>query len=115
MRAIKIDVEIKEIYEVEISNDIDDIYRHLKCDTFDCVSINDNNTLYLDDEGLLKEPLGIFSIGEYVYSGNGLIIGLNNQGASIDCDLSLSTVDKMIDFDQFKTLPTPGFTIYHKS
>jgi hypothetical protein len=55
----------------------------------------------LDDEGLLREePIGAFTIGNYpqVLSGNGLIIGNDDRGASQDCKATLEEVKKAVKF-----------------
>lgn len=98
VNAIKIDVVKQDIYPVQINpNNIDDIYEQLACDVFTCPVVFDNNdTLFIDDEGLFIEPsalLGAFNIEDFPSQplfGHGLILGINDEG---DTDEVLSTVE----------------------
>jgi len=55
MKAILINPFNQTITEVEYSGDYKEIYKLIECSTFDCVNIDDDNTLFVDDEGLLYE------------------------------------------------------------
>lgn len=55
MRAILIDPFTETIVEVEFDGNYKSIYPLIDCETFDCVSVDKNDTLYVDDEGLLAE------------------------------------------------------------
>jgi len=48
-KGILIDVEKREIKEVVIEDTLDSIYEQIKCDTFDCVQIHEENDVYVDD------------------------------------------------------------------
>jgi len=102
MKAIKIDVDNKTVYEVEV-NGLSDIQRQVgglitspvvEADYFkkDC--------LYVDDEGLLKPVKGYFLIeGAYQpFAGNGIIVGLNEEGESIDCFVKLDRIKSAVRF-----------------
>ena len=54
--------------------------------------------MYVDDEGLLKETNRYFSIHGREFAGNGLIIGNNDEGESIDSTLTVEQVKDMISF-----------------
>ena len=117
MNVIKIDVVKKEIYEIEMTTDFKEIYKHLDCDLFTCISsktIAPGDTIYIDDEGLLREdPIGAFSIRgvSQVLSGHGLIIGSDDQGDSISCITPLDVIKQLVRFEDLYYLPKPGFTI----
>ena len=117
MKAIKIDVINKEIYEIEISDDYKEIYKVLECDLFTVIkpdTLPVRDVLYIDDEGLLKEkPLGAFSIRGFaqVLSGHGLILGTGYEGASISCFSSLDLIKSLVRFEDTHYLPEPGFQI----
>ena len=119
MRAIKIDVEKKDIYEIDISEDWKEISKVLNCQYFDIVipSLFGNNgdCLYIDDEGLLLEkPLGAFSITTYpqVLSGNGLILGTKGEGESDNAKIPLDLIKREVSFRFPQELPEPGFKFY---
>lgn len=57
MKAIKIDVVKKSIYEVEVEsgkNELQSIYKHLECDMIQIGAQYGGNCLYVDEEGLLR-------------------------------------------------------------
>jgi hypothetical protein len=97
MKAIKIDVEQKKVYHIEISD-----WREIApaigngCQLFACpITFENNDTLYTDDEGLLKpEMIGCFYMPEWDYPlvGNAIILGSDEEGESID---ALSTCEEI--------------------
>ena len=54
--AIKIDVVKKEVYQVEIENNLEGLYEAIECEIVECVRINQSNDLWLDEEGRLQLP-----------------------------------------------------------
>jgi|TARA_R110000744_G_scaffold303454_1_gene412131 hypothetical protein len=98
MKGILIDAFNETVKEVVITGNYKEIYALVECRTFDCVDIDEYNTMYVDDEGLLKEPNRYFSIHGRDYAGNGLIIGNNDEGESIDSTLTVEQVKDMISF-----------------
>ena len=114
MKAIFIDVENKEVRYVELATGLPAIYEQLKCDCFTTACRRKNNdALYVDDEGLLKTPIGAFQFKEYhqVLSGNGLLIGTKYDGYSQDCLSTLDEIKELVSFVDIETLPQPGFEI----
>jgi hypothetical protein len=107
IKGILIDSEKKEIKEVELIQEngstLQSIYKELKCDYINsaCGDLFNrlSHALFVDDEGLLKnEPMGAFCIriGEsghlyesQVLSGNGIIVGVDEEGECIDHSLVL--------------------------
>ena len=95
MKAAKINVEKKTIELVEITDDYRSYYPHLSphCSLFTCgFTLSHNEGIFVDDEGLLNgtAELGGFAIdtedGIFPFVGNGLIIGCDEEGESIDID-----------------------------
>lgn len=88
-KAILIEPHIMRATIIELEQDnINAIYQALKCDTFDCVSLPNNDVIYIDDEGLLKNPEWFFmmQLKEYsspVLAGNGLIMGTGLEGEGV--------------------------------
>lgn len=111
--AILLDSQKKTITEVEVGEGIDDIYKHLKCSTFDVVSIQEGVDMFVDDESLLKEAYidengnkhnmtGIKIHGySQVIMGNGLLMGIDNKGESVNCPVPVSEVESKITFVEY--------------
>jgi hypothetical protein len=103
VRAIKIDVEKKSVYSVELNpQSLDDIYTLLGCDCF-CIAfkIENGDTVIVDDEGLLRSnPLGAFKFGSYPQplSGNGLVIGVDSRGETVDIKANTVEIYSQVEF-----------------
>jgi hypothetical protein len=120
IKAIQIDVQNKEINEVE-KNSLQDIYKYVNCQTFDVVYLSDELDCYVDDESLIKagyidedgtrHNLSGFKIQETLIMGNGLIVGtVDDEGDTTDCPISKEEVEKMVtfvDFDREEDRPQP--------
>jgi hypothetical protein len=122
-RAILLDSKNKEFKEVEIGDGIDDIYTHLGCRCFDVVNLGSGVDMYIDDEGLLKESYidadgekhnmtGIVLKGAtQVFMGNGLIMGHNSEGESVDSPVSIEQIQAVasfIEYDNPEDRPQPN-------
>ena len=80
---------------------ISDIRRLIGCDMFTCVTISDRETIYVDDEGLLKNPQFFFKHSNYPdpLAGNGLILGFDmKSGDSKDTAYLPIDVAKVTEF-----------------
>ena len=102
-KGILIDVHNREIKEVQIEKGIQSIYEQIKCDTFDCVQIHEENDVYVDDNGLsgLTDKSMFFSYKGYPdpLPSNGLILGIDHEtGESIDTTLTIEDVRKNVTF-----------------
>lgn len=102
-KGILIDVQNRQVTEVQIEDGIESIYEQIKCDTFDCVQIHEENDVYVDDNGLLNltDKSMFFSYKGYPQplSGNGLILGIDHEtGESIDTTLTIDEVKKNVKF-----------------
>ena len=111
MKAILIDVYEKEIREVDYDGTLDFIYFNLACGTFDVVRIDDVNGIFVDDEGLLRQNQLYFeypsSNGIFQLAGNGLILGVDDEGNSISPTLTVEDVKSKVNFlpEGFKDEP----------
>jgi len=93
-KAILIDVHDFSVTEIEVDQDnLQDIYDALGCDLFDCVTLPNGDAIYIDDEGLLKNPDRFFALIGYtsILAGNGLIMGVDDEGASIAPKLDITS------------------------
>lgn len=105
MRAILIDPVNKTVSEVEHNGDYRDIYRHIECDCFTVVGIDDVDSVFIDDEGLLKdEPGPFFALKGYPQplAGKGLILGCDEDGETIAARMSLDEARAMVSFPEAK-------------
>jgi hypothetical protein len=99
MKAIKIDAITQTVSEITI--DIwSEIAPAIGCDLFDCVCLSPTETLYCDDEGLLKNPEHFIQIRGYPQplAGSALILGSDEEGESVDTKLTIEQVQKMVTF-----------------
>jgi hypothetical protein len=126
IKAILIDVENKQIKELELQSESSsfNLYKELKCEyiTSACGDLFNrlSHALFVDDEGLLKEKhLGAFCIriGEtghlyesQVFSGNGIIVGINDEGESIDHQLDIEIIKDIVRWEDVAKLPPPSMT-----
>lgn len=113
MRGILIDPWLKQIKEVECGEGIEDMYRLMsnplgpKVDVF-CIGLSwpNGDVLYVDDEGLLKRGMRLFDPGRrdrQPLAGNGLILGSDNEGNSVDAKMLLTEVQTMIKWTDLVT------------
>ncbi len=113
MRGILINPWTKEITEVDCGEGIQDMYRLLsnplgpKVDIF-CIGMNwpNGDCLYVDDEGLLKPGMRMFDIGRVdgqPLAGNGLILGSDAEGNSIDAKIMLTELQTIVGWTNLET------------
>jgi hypothetical protein len=110
MKAILIDPVNRTIREVDHNGDYRQIYEYLSdkenglnVETFTVVQIDDVNCIYVDDEGLLKDPRYFFNYHGYPQplAGRGLVLGTNMEdGESIGTTLSAEEVFDNVRFSQ---------------
>lgn len=107
-KGILIDVHNRTITEVEVTKDqegsqLQSMYKHIKCGIVECVSFNEKNDVWVDEEGLLTltQFSMFFKIEGYpeFLCGNGLIMGFDDEtGESVDTTLTIDEVKSMVEF-----------------
>ena len=106
MKAILIDSINKEVKEIEIGKGIDEMYKFLNCEIFTIASyLPKNDAIFVDDEGLMNGTDTFFTYegAHQPFAGNGLIMGSNSKGESVDCKIDLNEVKKKVNFyDRFE-------------
>ena len=105
MRAILINPEEKIIRHVSYDGDYKSIYRLIRCTTFEAVYPFDNgDSLWIDEEGLLKESNFAFKIRadnpkfNQTIMGMGLILGTDAEGESVECLSNLDDIKSRVNF-----------------
>jgi len=118
MKAILVDSNNKKIKEVEFSGNYKEICDFVDCDMFTVVTVDEENVMYVDDEGLLKGATKFFKADFYhdQLAGNGLIIGYDSMGDSVGTTMNVEDVEKQIkfvDYDNVEDAPkAEPFEIY---
>lgn len=113
MRGVLINPWTKEITEVQCGEGLEDMYRLLsnplgpKVSVF-CVGLSwpNGDTLYVDDEGLLKPGMRLFDPGRrdrQPLAGNGLILGCDDEGNSVDAKIGLVELQTMVKWTDLVT------------
>jgi hypothetical protein len=110
MRAILIDPINETVIEVPYTGDYKQIYALLGIELFTTVELGGDNqeTLFVDDEGLLHGETHFFSLvgSDWKYAqplaGRGLILGANDEGESVATDLTVEQVRQNVSFAQLK-------------
>jgi Domain of unknown function (DUF3846) len=100
MRAILIDPVERTITEVEHDGNYKSIYPQLGCDLFTCVYLENDDAIFVDDEGLLKGGQHFFKVNTYPQplAGRGLILGCDADGETVGATISLAEITERITF-----------------
>jgi hypothetical protein len=107
MKAYKIDCYNNVITTLNLGEDFREISNNIGCDLFCLAAVfNNNDTLYVDDEGLLKTDVTRgFTLDGQFFAGNGILLGCNDMGVSTDVRTDELEIAKRISF------PPECFTI----
>lgn len=101
MKAILIDSINKEVKEVEIQKGIEEMYKLLNCEIFTIATyLPKEDAIFVDDEGLLNGTDVFFTYegAHQPFAGNGLIMGCDDEGESVDCKISFAEVKDKVKF-----------------
>lgn len=101
MKAFLIDSKNKEVKEIEMTDNWEEIPQTLGCEVFSCPHVTtENDVMYCDDEGLLKPLESFFLLESYPQpiAGNGLILGDDGEGGSESAHVDLETLKKRVTF-----------------
>lgn len=120
MKAILIDPFNRTVEDVETDASLEDIYRLCGCDLLDTVYVDRSHTMFIDDEGLLKnyfdendnQQYPYFKIGSsQTYAGKGLILGTTSDGDNTDTRLSASLIRPIVTWVH-ETPTVPPILLY---
>jgi len=111
LRVITIDPYKEKIRgdEYDSDNFLDQCKKFMECSTIDIVSLDDENMLILDDDGLFRDPQRLFhwvSIDDryhagkhQFYVGKSVIAGYDQEGNTTGTNLDIKRVeDQLIKF-----------------
>ena len=107
MKAILINPFDETIKETEYTGDFREIYDLVSCRTFDCVSLDNEDDMYIDDEGLLMDNQRFFSIRGGNYGGKALLLSHDDEGDSVATTLTLQQVKDMVEWLPETHIETP--------
>ena len=115
MKAILINPQQESIRHISYDGDYKSIYRIIQCTTFEAVYPFDNgDTLWIDEEGLLKESNFAFNIKadnpkfNQTIMGSALILGTDAEGESIECKSNLDDIKNRINFQGKVAIESDG-------
>jgi hypothetical protein len=111
LRVITIDPYKEKIRgdEYDSDNFLDQCKKFMECSTIDIVSLDDENMLILDDDGLFRDPQRLFhwsSIDDryhagkhQFYVGKSIIAGYDQEGDTTGTNLDIKRVeDQLVKF-----------------
>lgn len=99
MKALLIDPVEKTVTTVEHNGDFHQIHDLIGCGTFDCpVTLENEDTLYCDDEGLYKDQKGGIIMEDWAYPilGKILVLGTDDEGNSVDVKTTAEEMTQLI-------------------
>jgi hypothetical protein len=119
MRGILVDPVLQTFTEVEYNGDIKEIYAFIEADPFDIVRLDEYTTMFVDDEGLLRQPPPeqFMVVNGQPLAGKGLILGSDDRGETIGTIMPITGAKDIIsfqrlNFDGFEPYPE-GATVDH--
>ena len=125
MKALLIDVEAKQLREVELKAtesgraQTDEMHKLIGCEMFEHVKLSDKLSLWVDEEGLLKDRTKGFLLctSRQPIMGNGLLTGMDASGEITDvpCHCTPDRIEiaiSFIDYDDPKKVPVPPIEVY---
>ena len=104
MRAIKIDSKNRTVSEIDIDEQkgvLNEWYKAIGCELVEVAHyMSDKNHILVDEEGLLKDITDFFIYNGNLqpFAGNGLVVGVDEEGKTISCDVTLEEVTKNVTF-----------------
>ena len=104
IKALFIDVVKQTVTPIQIKNKFAYYYPLLDCQTIEAIYLENEDVIYIDEDGLLSEQDGYFRLKGYpqVYAGHGLVIGTEiNKESEKDDGNCVSTVQDILDLITF--------------
>ena len=105
MKAILIDVNQENVRQVEVDDKdvLRSWYRHIGCSMVEVAHyFNHHDSIMVDEEGLfsMNESSKFFTItdGHQPFIGNGLVVGVDRNGNSVDTCITVEEVRSKVKF-----------------
>lgn len=113
MKAILIDVTNENVRMVEVDNKnvLREWYKHIGCQMVEVAHyFNDHDSIMVDEEGLftMDKSSKFFSVtdGHQPFIGNGLVVGVDRNGNSVDPHISVEEVRSKVKFHTMSEIKT---------
>jgi hypothetical protein len=102
-KGIKINSEKHTLEYVTLGEDFREIYPIIgpNCNTFACpITFDNEDSIYVDDEGMFQDYRNGFKMQDWAYPilGNGLILGADEEGESVDVKTTIEELKSKIIF-----------------
>lgn len=111
LEAILIDPSTQSITRTTIPDGLEGLYETLRCETVDAIDLGSGITLWIDDEGLLKDNQSFFELINFgqPIAGTAVILSTDKDGESISVDarLTVDHVKKVVSFVELESYPEP--------
>lgn len=103
IKAILIDPEVQLIREVVVDEKdfLESCYKLIGCNLIEVAMDLDGDTIYVDEEGLLKQVKGYFTVvgARQPFAGKGLVVGYDRANdKNISTSLSVQDVRDFVKF-----------------
>lgn len=98
MKALLIDPFLQGIAEIDISGDLNSLYKAIDCDTITPLVLdadadsNEREVMFLDDIGLERPGQRFFLWADYAQplGGRGVVLGIDHKGDNTDTTVALA-------------------------
>lgn len=101
MKGYLIDPKNRLVHAVDVSDTdtLQDIYKHVGASCIDCVRMPNDDTIYIDDEGLFRKHDYFTLVGyQSPLAGTGLVLGTDREGNSVDPVQTLEELARQVIF-----------------
>ena len=103
MKVIKIDVVNRRVERIDIKKGLEPLYEAIgnDCSLVEVpVVFPNDDAMFVDEEGYLKEQVGGFSMPDWRHplTGNALIIGTGDEGVSVNAKSNLDDIRSQVTF-----------------
>ena len=115
MKSIFIDSENKTITDIDLKGDLQSWYDIIKCELVEVAHyFNDHDSIMVDEEGMLKSLENFFSVEgshQEFFAGNGLVVGVDKEGNTVDCKLRAKDIKEKITFKDLNEIRTKLYNL----
>ena len=101
MRAILINSYTQKVTEIELGEDtLVELQRHVSGYIEVATDLPNGDTIFVDEEGLMKGPTNFFTYrgAHQPFAGNGVVVGIDKGGNTAAAKTSLKTVLENVNF-----------------